>query len=341
MLQINFCGFILPVSKIAASIDECNHSENNHLMVLTAVNSEGNVLYILTDDPKGVKSTDAQVKTEGVFCCFDSGSDSGGAAAFLINGKPVSKITSEKLEVYSDRCQFHGGLTAYVIDKDPKHDVKELVETEEANTYYKLAPNAWIAKCPREYERGEVIQLTNKYGKEADVEVHKLIGGGPNYFYYSFTRMEGMSYAERRAEKYRAWQNSQTAKSNDLWAESNEGAEFLSLAEPIKIGHHSERRHRALIERNHSRMDRSMEASKKAKEHQRKAEYWAHRANDINLSMPESLEYFKHKLDQAVELHRQYKDKEIEQEHNYSMSHAKKEVNKITKSLKLAERMWG
>ena len=30
---------------------------------------------------------------------------------------------------------------------------------------------------------------------------------------------------------------------------SNEGKEFLVMGEPIKIGHHSEKRHRALIER--------------------------------------------------------------------------------------------
>ena len=53
-------------------------------------------------------------------------------------------------------------------------------------------------------------------------------------------------------------------KSNDYYNASNEGKEFLSIGEPIKIGHHSEKRHRALIERNWNRMGKSVEFEKKA-----------------------------------------------------------------------------
>lgn len=210
------------------------------------------------------------------------------------------------------------------------------------NSYSKLCPNVWLAKCEDEHQKGDVIQLTNKYGKEADVEIHNQIAmRDTEHFYYSFTRVEGMNYAERKAAKYSSWAESAERKSDEYYKASHEGKDFLSLAEPIKIGHHSEKRHRALIDRNWNRMGKSVEQSKKAEAHQNKADYWASRANDINLSMPESLEYFKHSLEQATELHRQYKSKEREQEHSYSMTYARKAAKELQKKLTLAEKLWG
>ena len=34
------------------------------------------------------------------------------------------------------------------------------------NTYVKFAPNVFVAKCEEQYEKGEVIEVTTKYGKE-------------------------------------------------------------------------------------------------------------------------------------------------------------------------------
>ena len=67
-------------------------------------------------------------------------------------------------------------------------------------------------------------------------------------------------------------------KSNQYYEASNEGREFLSLGEPIKVGHHSEKRHRALIERNNNRMDKSMEHLKIAEQAESKASYWENKA---------------------------------------------------------------
>lgn len=210
------------------------------------------------------------------------------------------------------------------------------------NKYAKYCPNVWLAKCETEHAKGDIIQIENKYGNEADVEIHNLIKTrDTEHFYYSFTRIEDMNYAERKAARYASWAESQERKSNQHYEASQEGKDFLSLAEPIKIGHHSEKRHRALIDRNWNRMGKCVEASKKAEAHQHKADYWASRANDINLSMPESLDYFEHKLEQATELHRQYKSKEREQEHSYSMTYARKAVKEIQKKLDIAEKLWG
>lgn len=54
-------------------------------------------------------------------------------------------------------------------------------------------------------------------------------------------------------------------KRGDAYYErSQEGKDFLSLAEPIKIGHHSEKRHRALIERTQNAFRKFVEENKKA-----------------------------------------------------------------------------
>ena len=65
--------------------------------------------------------------------------------------------------------------------------------------------------------------------------------------------------------------NSISKKSNERMNAAQEGREFLSLGEPVKVGHHSEHRHRALIERNNNRMDKAMEHLSKAEEQERKS----------------------------------------------------------------------
>ena len=84
---------------------------------------------------------------------------------------------------------------------------------------------------------------------------------------YSITRADGFNSQERAAakvDKLNGWASSADKKGGDWMEKSNEGRDFLSLGEPIKVGHHSEKRHRALIQRNWDRMDNAMEQFKKA-----------------------------------------------------------------------------
>ena len=46
-------------------------------------------------------------------------------------------------------------------------------------------------------------------------------------------------------------------------------------------------------------MGKSVQFDEKAAEHESKAEYWDKRANTINLSMPESIDFYEHKLEVA------------------------------------------
>lgn len=43
------------------------------------------------------------------------------------------------------------------------------------NTYYKFAPNVFLAKCDEKHEKGETIEVTTKYGKENESIVFNLI----------------------------------------------------------------------------------------------------------------------------------------------------------------------
>lgn len=211
------------------------------------------------------------------------------------------------------------------------------------NTYHKFAPNVFVAKCTEQHEKGSTITLTTKYGKENDCIVFNLIGTKDGYFYYSIVRADGFNaqeHAKRKLERINSAAQNAEKKSDSYWKASNEGRDFLVLGEPIKIGHHSEKRHRALIERNHNRMDKAMEFQRKAEQIKSRADYWEDRTTIINLSMPECIEYYQYKLEKAKQRHEDYKTGAREREHSFSLTYAKKEVNELEKLLKTARLLW-
>jgi hypothetical protein len=208
------------------------------------------------------------------------------------------------------------------------------------NTYHKFIPNVFLAKCDQEHDKGDLILLTTKYGKENECEVYNLIFSKDGYFYYSIVRTDGFNYAEKRAEKLQRAALNAENKSDQYWKAADEGKDFLSLGEPIKIGHHSEKRHRALIERNWNRMDKAMEQSKKSEEYEQRAAYWERKASEINLSMPESLEFYKFELEKAKAIQEGMKNGTIPREHSYSLTYATKTVKDCEMKLKNAKLLW-
>ena len=209
------------------------------------------------------------------------------------------------------------------------------------NRFKKYCPNVWVAECEEEYEKGDIIQLETKYGKEVDCEVYNLVLQRGELYYYSIVKIEEQTYAERKAEKYSNASSNSVKKGNERMNAAQEGREFLSLGEPIKVGHHSEHRHRALIERNNNRMEKSVEYYKKAEEQKRKAEYWDSKSKEITLAMPESIKYFSEKLEKAITYHKGLKDGTIEKEHSYSLTYASKDIRKLKKKVEIAELLWG
>ena len=211
------------------------------------------------------------------------------------------------------------------------------------NTYAKYCPNVFLAKCNESHEKGEIIILTSKYGNETEVIVHNLVKHQGDFYYYSFTRYDGMNsqtYAANKAERYQQAADNALKRSDRYVQAAQEGRDFLVLAEPIKIGHHSERRHRALIERNARRMDHAVEEMKKAESYSGKIQYWEDMAGKIDLSMPESLEYFQFELEKAKAKHQDLKNHPEKRSHSYSLTYAKKAVNEIEKKLNIAKLLW-
>lgn len=211
------------------------------------------------------------------------------------------------------------------------------------NTYYKYYPNVFLAQCTEAHEKGETILVETKYGKENECIVFNLIAQKGEFWYYSIVRADGFNrqqWAQNRADRLNRANANAEKVSNAAYEASSEGRDFLVLAEPIKIGHHSEKRHRALIQRNYDRMNKSVKFQDKADTYAERASYWEGLTNDINLSMPESVEYFEFKLEEAQAKHEGLKDGSIERSHSFSLTYAKKAVNEAEKNFKLAKLLW-
>lgn len=211
------------------------------------------------------------------------------------------------------------------------------------NVYYKLCPNVFLAKCDKKHEKGETILVTTKYGKENESIVFNLIFERDGFYYYSIVRADGFNvqeWAKKRAERRLERANAADSKSQEYFDKSNKDRDFLSLGEPIKVGHHSEKRHRKMIEDAWNNTGKAVEMMDKAEEHRRVAKYWEDKADTINLSMPESIDYYEHKLEVATEYHQGLKSGKYPREHAYSLTYAKKAVNEAQKNYELAKKLW-
>ena len=212
------------------------------------------------------------------------------------------------------------------------------------NTYIKYCPNVFLAKCDEQHEKGETIILTTKYGQEHECIVFNLVGKiNDGSFCYSIVRADGFNHQEHaklKAEKLQRASINAENKSNKCWESASEGKDFLALGEPIKVGHHSEKRHRALIERNHNRMSKSVEYQKVAESYESRVSYWESKANKIDLSMPECLDFYEFELEKAKAKHEGMKNGTIERAHGMSLQYANKEVKEIEKKLQIAKKLW-
>lgn len=211
------------------------------------------------------------------------------------------------------------------------------------NTYTKYAPNVFVAKCEEKHEKGETIPVTTQYGKENDCIVFNLILEKDGFYYYSIVRADGFNaqeWAKRKAERLQTAASNAEKKSDGYYKRSHEITENIPFGQPILVGHHSENRHRRDIDKSWNAMGKAVELSKAAEGYESRAEYWEKRANTINLSMLECLEFYEFELEKAKEKHEGLKNGTIERSHSFSLTYAKKEVNEIEKKLELAKKLW-
>ena len=212
------------------------------------------------------------------------------------------------------------------------------------NTYLKYCPNVFVAKCEEQHEKGEEIVLTTKYGKENICIVWNFLGAKDGCFLYSITRADGFNSQERaraKAERYEGWADAARQRSEEAFEKSQKAVEGIPFGQPILVGHYSEGMHRAAIRRSDQAMGKSVEESNKAEAHESKAEYWRRMEGKIDLSMPESIEYFRHKVEEAREYHEGLKSGKYPKRHMYAVTYAKKAVNEAEANLNMAIRLWG
>lgn len=212
------------------------------------------------------------------------------------------------------------------------------------NQYSKYAANVFLAKCEEKHEKGEVITLSTKYGNEHECIVFNLIYEKDGYYYYSIVREDGFNVQElarRKAERLQRYASNAKQKSDSHYQSSHNLVKDIPLGQPILVGHHSEKAHRNILEKSWNAMGKSVEESKKAESYNERAAYWEKKADTINLSMPESIEYFEFELEKAKAEHEGLKNGTIERSHSYSLTYAKKRVNEMEDKYKLAQKLWG
>lgn len=211
------------------------------------------------------------------------------------------------------------------------------------NTYSKYCPNVFLAKCEEIHQPGAEIEVSTKYGNAHECIVYNLIYSKDGYHYHSVVRADGFNAQERarrKAERLSTAAANAEKRSTAYWKASHEGHDVIPLGQPILVGHHSEKKHRALIARNHARMNHSVEEQRKAEAYAERVSYWEAKAGSINLSMPESIEFYEHKLEQATREHEGLKNGTIQRSHSFSLTYAKKAVNEAKKNLELARQLW-
>ena len=212
------------------------------------------------------------------------------------------------------------------------------------NIYKKYCPNVFVMESEEDYNRGDVVEIETRYGKVNEVIIFNKLFEREGKKYYSQIRDDGFNMQERaklKSAKYDTWSNSAANKADQAYQASNKHSEFLSLGEPIKVGHHSEKRHRKMFEDANRNMYKSVELSNKADSHAAKSAYWQSRENDINLSMPESIDFYANKLEQVKEVHLFLKNNPDKRPHSYSLTYAKKDINVAQKNYNTALKLWG
>ena len=213
------------------------------------------------------------------------------------------------------------------------------------NTYTKYCPNVFVAACDERHDRGDIIEMTTSRGKTHDCEVWNFLGQKSDGKYlYSITRTDGTNHQTRaaaRAQKYDEWAAAAQQRSNDAFQRSENAVAGIPFGQPILVGHHSESAHRNAIKRSDSAMRKCVEESDKARSHESKSEYWERKSEVIDLSMPESVEYFEAELAKAEEYHAGVKSGKYPRQHAYTLTYAKKAVNELRDKVATARKLWG
>jgi hypothetical protein len=212
------------------------------------------------------------------------------------------------------------------------------------NVYKKYCPNVFLAESDEELAKGDKITMTTKYGKENECIVWNKILERNGKYYYSITRADGFNSqerAKRRAERLESYAISADDKSMAAYEKSNEAVKDIPFGQPILVDHYSAKKHRATLEKANNAMRSSVEQMHKAENYRNREEYWKSLEGKIDLSMPESIEYYAHRLQEAKRIHSGLKDGSIPREYGMQLQYAKNAVNEAQRNYDIALKLWG
>ena len=88
-------------------------------------------------------------------------------------------------------------------------------------------------------------------------------------------------------------------------------------------------------------MGKSVSESEKAQEYKRRSEFWEERANKIDLSMPDCLEFFEFELEKAILNHKFLLENPDKRPHSMSLQYSNKSVKDLKEKVFLAVKLWG
>ena len=94
-------------------------------------------------------------------------------------------------------------------------------------------------------------------------------------------------------------------ESDDRWARARKMGDAIPMGQPILVGHHSEKSHRAYLKRMNNQYDKAMELSGKADYYERKAESVG--KGGISSDDPDAIQKLTEKLDKLKEFQEQMK----------------------------------
>ena len=160
------------------------------------------------------------------------------------------------------------------------------------NTYKKYCLGVFVMESESDYSHGDTATIQTRYGKEIEVLVWKLLKSANGKKYYSIVRLDGKNTKEfllSRSERFKKASENSLKKSSEYHQRANKDSEFLSLGEPIKVGHHSEKRHRKMFDQADSNMGKAVDAQDKAKEQALRSESAERRADGIFLDTPDCI----------------------------------------------------
>lgn len=166
-------------------------------------------------------------------------------------------------------------------------------ELGRAGGVYDYENNGYLFNFDSEKETGTVRGIIDKYFLEFRYDnriVDEAFKARQNNIKYKRKAERREAKAKRKEEEISKHEDSKADK------------DFLSLCEPVKVGHHSEGRHRKLLEKSWNKMGKRVQLAEEAKEAERKADYWANKKQLTTEEKTIRKERAKNTMERAVEI---------------------------------------